>query len=149
MQRVVQRLLPQSIAYQEKPAGWFIVKRESKHASQFVNTIRPMFFVKMNDDFRVAMSGEKMAAGLQLRTQFLKVINLPIEDDPYGFVFVEDWLVPTRQIDDAQAPHAHTGAILHKNAFVVRAAVHDGLAHPVNSRAIHFAVRMSLDHSCD
>src|SRR6267154_5714420 len=125
-----------------------IVKRESEHAAQLLNALRPILFIKMNNDFGIGMSEAAMAAGLQLRAQLGKVIDLAVVDNPNGLIFVEDRLVPARQVDDAEPAHAQSDASLHKHSLVVGPTMHDGFAHPVNGGAIHPAVRMSLDHSC-
>src|ERR1700681_1131914 len=147
--RIVQRLLSYPIARQQKASGSLVVNRECEHAAQLLNTLRPILFVKMNNRFRIAAGGESMAAGLQLGIQLLKVVDFAVEDDRYSLVFVEDWLVPARNIDDAETPHAQSDAALYKDTFVVWSTVNDGFTHPVNDGAIDRAVRMSLNHSCD
>src|ERR1035438_1727934 len=84
----------------------------------------------MNDDFGIGVSGEDMTASLQLGTQLGKIINLAVEDNPNRLVFIEDRLVPTLQVDDAEPTHAQTNASLYKDPLVVGPAVHDGLPHP-------------------
>src|ERR1035438_1598715 len=86
-----------------------------------------------------------MAATFQIWSQFLKVVNLAVEDNPDRFVFVKYRLMAAGQIDNAQPPHAQAHASLHENAFVIRTAMYDGLAHLVNRCVVHRPVRSSLD----
>src|ERR1700722_4198761 len=101
VQRIVQRLFPQAITHQEKPASSLIVERESKHPPQLLHALRPILFVKMNDDFGIGMRGEEMTACLEFGSQIQKVINLAVENNPDALVFVEYRLVPACQVDDA------------------------------------------------
>jgi len=58
----------------------------------------------MDDNFSVAV-GVTGAALFEPFAQFLEVVDLAIEDDPYSLVFVVHRLLP-RQDNDAQAAHA-------------------------------------------
>src|ERR1017187_134669 len=86
----------------------------------------------MNDHFRVSVGVEVMAAFLEFAAQFWKVVDFAIENHPDTSVLVENWLVPSSQIDDAKAAHTEARAIFDENAFVIRTAVHNSLAHAVN-----------------
>jgi hypothetical protein len=57
----------------------------------------------MDDDFCIGVGSELMAFPLQLFSQFLKIIDLPIENHPYGPVLIGQRLVSAGQIDNAQA----------------------------------------------
>ena len=78
-----------------------------------------------------------MAAPNQIRAQFLKVINLAVVDDPSRLIFVEERLMTARQVDDAEAAHAQTGAILDEDAFVVRPTMNDHVAHATDRRFVY------------
>jgi hypothetical protein len=43
----------------------------------------------------------------QLRAKFLEVVDLTVEYTAHLSIFIEDWLMPTFNIDDAQAPHPY------------------------------------------
>ncbi len=73
-----------------------------------------------------------MAPGFQQVAKLLVVVDLAVEDDPHGSVFVRNRLVAVVQIDDAQTPHAQGNAVAEVNAFVVWSAVDHGAAHPAD-----------------
>src|SRR5580692_8927355 len=103
----------------------------------------------MRDHFGVGVGIEAMTASLQARSQFWKVVDLPIEHDPNRFIFVVDWLMSACQINDAQPTHAEANVGLHIHAFVVRAAMHNALAHPVNDRFIRGRARFRIQDAGD
>src|SRR5580658_394317 len=102
----------------------------------------------MNDYFCIGVRIKAVAAFLEFDTQLGKIVDFTIENNPNGFVFIENWLVPTRQINYAEAAHAKADASLHEDPLVVRPSMHNGLTHPVNGGVIHRALRMGFDHSC-
>ena len=53
-------------------------------------------------------------------------------------------LPATGEIDDAQPPHAETDPWLDMNAFIVRPAMPDDFAHPVNQVELAVQTRRSL-----
>jgi hypothetical protein len=55
----------------------------------------------MRDNLRIGTGAKSVAAILKLRPQLLKVIDLAVEHYPNLAIFVEDWLMPSLQIDDA------------------------------------------------
>src|SRR5207247_6169792 len=78
-------------------------------------------------------------SGLKIRAhasrappKLLKIENFTIEDDPGGAILVENRLVPTREIDDAEPPHTERAAALDKGSLIIRAPVNDGLTHAVD-----------------
>src|ERR1035438_4107403 len=58
-----------------------------------------------------------------------EIIDFAVIDDPRAAVFVEHRLVAAGKVDDREAPHAQAGSILDEDAFIVRAAVDDPVAH--------------------
>ena len=69
----------------------------------------------------------------------LVVIDLAIENHPDGAIFIRDWLVASGKVDDAKAPHAEPHRALHKEAFVIRTAVPNLVAHRLDDRLLRFA----------
>src|SRR5579859_1444527 len=101
----------------------------------------------MNDDFGIGMGIEAVAAFLQFGTQFGKIVDFAVENNPDGFVLVEDRLMAASQIDDAEPTHSQSDAVFYKDSFVVRTAMHDGLTHSVNSGVIHHIAGMRVNDS--
>src|ERR1700720_2113933 len=83
----------------------------------------------MDDDFGVGLGFEDVALGEKKFTEFLIVVDFPVENDPDGAVFVRDGLVAGVEVNDGQAAEAEadwTGKI---KTFVVRATMLDGIGH--------------------
>jgi len=64
-----------------------------------------------------------VAAGNELSAHLAVVIDLAIEGDPNGTVFVRERLVATGKIDDAESPVAEPDIAVNGCALVVRAAM--------------------------
>ena len=131
-QRVVQRLDAQSVARQQQTPAARVIDRESKHAAQLLNTIASHLLVEMDDHFCVAVSVENVTAAFEIRTKLGEVVNFSVVDDTDGFVFVENRLVTSGEVDDAQPPHAQARAVLYENAFVIGSAMNNALTHPMD-----------------
>ncbi len=76
-----------------------------------------------------------MPLGKQVAPQITIVIDLPVEDNQLGPIFVEDRLMSPSQIDDAEASHAHPHASLDEQPLIVRSPMTNRIAHGANSLA--------------
>src|SRR5215469_8157662 len=103
----------------------------------------------MDDHFRIRVGVEAMPAPLELASQLGEVIDFSIEDGPNRAVFVENRLMSAGNVDDAEAPHSQAGILLREDAFVVRAAMDDGLAHAVNGYRVDSLSPVRADDSRD
>jgi predicted amidohydrolase len=83
----------------------------------------------MDNDFGVGPGAEAMSAALETSAEFGKIVDFAIEDDPRVAILIEDGLVAAAQVNDAEAAHAQTRAIRDEDAFIIRAAVDDAIAH--------------------
>src|SRR6266404_121749 len=101
---VLQRLFPETIARQEKRLLARVPQCESKHAAQKFEQVRAVLFVKMNERLGVALRSQLVAALFQIGAQFYVIVNLTVEDDVNGSVFVGNRLMTAGHIDDAQSP---------------------------------------------
>jgi len=101
----------------------------------------------MNDYFGIGVGIEAVSALFELAAQFGKIVDFSVEDNPDGFVFVENRLMSTRQVDNAEPAHSQSNAVFDKYSFVVGTAMHDGFAHPVNSGVIRHMASVSVDDS--
>ena len=75
-----------------------------------------------------------MTAALQIAADVGVVVDLAIEDDPDGTVFVRRRLLTGAQIDDAEAAMSECGVGVKVQAGLVRAAVDEDLSHPDRAR---------------
>ena len=104
--------------------------------------------VEVDDDFGVGVRVETMALAFESRAQRLEVVDLTIEDHPDGSVFVVHGLMPTLDVNDAEAPHSEHGFRTDVVSRIVRSAVHHRVAHRLN---FDFRYRLSAQaqQSCD
>jgi hypothetical protein len=114
-----------------------------------MDTVYSEVFVEVYDDLGIRVGVEAVAPAFKLGTQPREVVNLAVEDHPDALVFVMDGLVTASQVDDAQPSHAETDAVLRVNAFVVRTAVYDGLAHTMDSLRVSDEARLGTYNACD
>ena len=86
---------------QQHAAMAIVPDGEGKHAAQLLHHFSAPLLIAVNNDFSIGMGAEGVSGGNQLRAQFLKVINLAVEGDPDGFIFIAHGLMPRGgKIDD-------------------------------------------------
>src|SRR5271156_6891398 len=98
----------------------------------------------MNDYLRVCMGMKPMAARFQTRAQFLEIIDLAVEDEPDGAVFVGHRLTPRSRdvnngesiVGDSHALRDH-GRSKAAELETIGAAMTNRLGHPLD-RALEF-----------
>src|SRR5262249_8211455 len=61
-----------------------------------------------------------------------EVVDLAVEHDPDGAIFVVDRLMARREVDDAQPAHTQGDWAIDQESVVIRAAMTDGVAHASN-----------------
>ena len=69
-----------------------IMEGDGEHAVQDLGEIRPVLFITVDDNLRVAMGLEAMPPPLQIPSQFSEVVNLAVENRPHRPVFIENRL---------------------------------------------------------
>src|SRR5215469_7833054 len=146
---IMQGLFAQPVtSYQQFPPT-LVIEGEGEHAAQLLDACRSQLLVEMDDDLGVASGRKAVAAGFKARTELRKVIDLAVKYNPYRAVFIENRLVPSRDINNAQAPHPETGILFDENTFIVRSAMHDGLAHAMNRGRSDRLRPVRVDNSCN
>ena len=125
---VIERLDPDPVSGQEQLSSAVVPEREGEHATQIVDTPRPVFLVQVHDRLGVARRPEPVTAGLEVGPQLGEVVDLAVEDQPHRAVLVGDRLVAGGEVDDAEAAHPEHRAGPRVEAFIVRAAVDHGAA---------------------
>ncbi len=146
---VVKRLYAQPIAGNEQRLMRAVPDGKGKHSAQVLDAVFPIFFVQVNDGFRVAVSAITMATRDQLLTQDRVVVNLAIENDPDRSIFIADGLVPGCDIDDAEPSHAQADTSSSKSAFIVRTAMSHHIAHPTQAGYIDTLVSPEIKNTCN
>ena len=71
-----------------------------------IETVDTVIFIQMSDDFGVGPGGANCGRLKELLAEFLKVVDLSVEDDPDRAVFITDRLMSASYIDDAEPAHA-------------------------------------------
>lgn len=132
---IIQGLDAEAIPRHEEAPSVFIPNGKGKHPSEAVNTGFAPLFIGVNDGFGVAPGLKHMALVQQLLADVEVIVDLTIEHNPYGPVFIGQWLLPGGDIDDRQAPMRQTdrrrsssGGVAIK-PLCIRAAMGKGVGH--------------------
>ncbi len=133
--RIVQRLDADAVAREKQRLRSGIPDRQAEHAAQPRDGVAPPLLVCVDDRFRVGGRVEPVPVRLELGAQLVVVVDLAVEHDPDGAILVVNRLMPGREVDDAQAAHPKRHLLVHPHALIVRSAVADDVAHPVDERA--------------
>src|SRR5262245_51826453 len=130
----VERLHSQPVSRNKKPFPAVVPQREDKHAPHLFDAGIAVLLVQMDNHLCIRVGIETMALTLENRSKSAKVVDLPIEDDPHGPVFVMDGLLARCQNDDAKPTHSEADAGRYVVAVVVGTAVNHGIAHRADFR---------------
>ena len=98
---IVHRFDAEIIPYQKQPFLSVVPQGEGEYPVEAGQKIDPELLVAVNDRFGVAFGAKDVPPRLQIFSQFLEVIDFPVEGDPYAPVFVGYGLVTRDEIDDA------------------------------------------------
>src|SRR5262249_53344588 len=117
------------IPNQKKPAVRRIPQGDCEHPAEAIDGLLAPLFVRVDDDFRVAVRAERVTSGLEVAANVGEVVDLAVEDDPDRPVFVGERLIARREVDDAQAPMTQADALAEVVAVRVGPAMRDGRRH--------------------
>lgn len=73
----------------------------------------------------------------EFRGEVRIVVNFSVEDNQNGLVFIEDRLLPSTEVDDAEPTVPEACVALHEVAVVVWPTVNQNRVHTLNKIAIH------------
>ena len=90
---VVERLDAEAVARQHQTPRVRVPQREREHAAEAVHAAFSPLLVAVDDDLRVGAGPEAMAGRRQLRAHLGEVVDLAVEHDPHGAVFVGQRLI--------------------------------------------------------
>jgi hypothetical protein len=142
---IVKRLDPDSVAGKHQAFPGLIPESEGEHAVKLLKTSRPELLVCMDDHLGVASGLELVASGFELAPQLAKVVNLAIEDNVDGSIFVRDRLIPGHKVDDRQPPYTQVGAPVVVVAKTVWSTVTQQGGHCAQHRLTRLAVLLRTD----
>ena len=90
----------------------------------------------MRQYFSVRSTEKGVSAFLEIIAELTIVVDLAVQNNGDGFVFIEGGLFASDKIDDREAAHSEGGAIGDKQPFRVRATVYHALTHGVKEFSI-------------
>src|SRR4029077_10175496 len=126
---VVKRLDSQTVASKKQlcpfsfplfPFFPSVPHRQRKHSLKALDAGRSPLFVSMRDYFPIGTSAESVITILEFFLQLLEVIDLTIEHHSDRSILIEDRLMPTLDVNNAQATHSQRQRPAFKVAFVIR-----------------------------
>jgi hypothetical protein len=126
---VKQRFLPEPVAGDKYLAGIDMQYRKRKHTIEFIEHRRPLVLVKMQENLGIALRSQDVTVIDQAAAQLAVVINLAIEHQRQGAVFVVQRLVPAHYVDDRKATMHQPGRTMDNVTKVVRAALGQRCSH--------------------
>ena len=121
-QRIIERLLAQSIAGQEQRPRPLVPDGEPEHPAQGLHTVAAEVLVQVHDDFRVGGRLESVPA----RDQLVSQLDVVVEG-----------LVTGAQVDDGEPAHGHSERSVDVETLVVGPAVDHGAGHALEEPPIH------------
>jgi hypothetical protein len=132
----VERFLPQAISSEDKAGSANVPQSDPEHPAQMLEQIEAFLFIEMDKDFRIRTTLKHVSLGLKHGTEFPKVVDLPITDNPHGLVFVGDGLMAAFEVNDAEPSHSHGNAMASKMSVIVWPPMDLNLGHSVQQRAV-------------
>jgi hypothetical protein len=75
--------------------------------------------------------------------------NFAIECDPDPAIFVRDWLVTTREVDDREPAGSEGHSWLDVNAFIIWATVRDCAGHGQQSSCVKHSLSGQVERACN
>ena len=126
---VAQGLDTNAIAGQHQPLGAGVPQSDGEHPPQSPDEVVPYFFVEVDDRLGIAPRTEAMAAGDQVATQLVMIVDLAVENDLDRAVLIPDRLLPAGDIDDREPAHAERDLRSDEVPAIVGSAMDDRVAH--------------------
>jgi hypothetical protein len=90
-----------------------------------------------------------MAALKEVCAQVAVVVDLSVESDPDGFVFIRNRLVAAREVNDAEAAIAERDFALEIKSLIVRPAMGHGVRGAFQGDTISGRTRSEIENSAN
>src|SRR3989442_3152380 len=145
----IEGLDPEPVAPEQECLAGRIPDGKGEHPAEGCDAVRTPLLVEVQHGLGVAGCAERMPAGDETGAQLLVVVDLPVEDDHLGTVFVVDRLPTAAQVDDAEASHPETSGPSHVQPLVVRPTMLERAAHAAHQRLRHRALPVPVHDACD
>src|SRR5262249_40690697 len=146
-QRVIKRFDSKPVTREHQPVASAVPDRKRKHPAKMLDAFRPMFFIKVNDCFRVAVGAISVAGCLQLLAQVAMVVDLAVVDYPTGLIFIGHRLMTAAKIDNREPavsePDVLPNVLFDQQSSIVRSAVFEGIPHSCERLLLDSLARLS------
>ena len=126
---IEQGLLSDTIPHEKKPFAPFVPEGDREHPLEVTDEIEPVILVEMDDRLRVAVRRESVPRSLEGLSEFLEIVDLPVEDHPDVALLVGNRLRPRLQVDHCQPSHGQPYPVAHMEPVFVGSTVNDDTAH--------------------
>jgi hypothetical protein len=126
---VKKRFLTYVIPSEKETATTLIPNRERKHPAEVTHALSPVLLIEMDYNFGVRGGLEAVTRSLESLPELRKIVDLAVENDPNGLVFVGKRLPSSIDVDNAEAPVPESDSGVKIVSFVVRA--------PMRKRGVH------------
>src|SRR5262249_15800738 len=147
--RIEERPHAQPVSPEEERPLLCVPDGDDKLAIESLEAAGSELLVQVQDDFRISVRREPMAACLQVPSQLDVIEHFAVEDDPQGPVFVGDRLLTGMQIDDAQPCAAEGNPIVGVDAELVGTPVAETRQHAPHVSVGRWRVDRRLEDSGD
>jgi hypothetical protein len=125
----VQRLDTQSIPGQQQTTTTDVKDGESEHSVQAVEALLPPLLESTKDDLGIRGGSKVVPESEQFFPQRGVTVDLAIEHDNDGPIFVAHRLLPGCRVYDGESAHAQSYWTVDPPSFVVWSAMHQRAGH--------------------
>ncbi len=133
---VVNELDARGVARDDKALASIVPEGKPEHPVEPVQDLGSPLLVAMDDDLGVRACAEDVAERFELASQFRKVVDLAVEDDPHRFLRVRHWLMAAGEVDDRESSESQADRSREVIALVVGSAMCNRACHCLDGRRV-------------
>src|SRR5438093_6502466 len=97
-----ERLLAEAVPREDEPTLLLVPQSDREHAAEPIDEVQTPLVVRVREDLGVAARPEDMAGPLELLTELLEVIDLPVLDGEDVTPPIRHRLVTVGEVDDRE-----------------------------------------------
>ena len=128
--RIVKRLDSKNIPCTEKSFFLCIPNHKRVHSPETIDKFLSPLLISVYQSFRICIRDKYMSSLDQFFSQFLIVIDFPIENKHHAFIFIIKGLISDwRLVDNAQTPKSKSRILINIFPCTVRSSVYDCIHH--------------------
>jgi hypothetical protein len=126
---VVEGFLAHAVARHKQLPLSRVPERKRKHAVQAAEHAFPILEVEVKQHFGIGARSKAVAFAFEFGAQFKEVVNLSVEDNARGAVRTPHGLMPSLEINDAEAPMSQRYVLVQIETAVVGPAMAEHVTH--------------------